>query len=180
MTYISDELTTVKDYWYMNPKTLIRNMKITKLNDNIKNNVVVDMGEPIPKEIIAEGIKNDAKKKADSPKKIVEKIQIVEKDKKKRCPKGTKKNKQGICVKTGSSTASLPRPASIPIQKQDSEEVTFNDSNKKCPEGTVKKLQFVCETIPTQSVGVAPEKVIVKDKKRCPKGTRKNKQGICV
>ena len=180
MTYISDELTTIKKYWYMAPKTIIRNMKITKLNDNIKPNVIADMGEPIHNEIIAEEIKNDAIKKADSPNKIVEKIQIVEEDKKKRCPKGTKKNKQGICVKTRSSTSSLRRPTPIPIQKHDSEGVTFTSSNKKCPEGTVRKLQFFCETIPTQNVGVAPEKVIVKDKKRCPKGTRKNKEGICV
>jgi hypothetical protein len=181
MTYISDELTTVKDYWYMNPKTVIRNMKITKLNDNIKPNVVVDMGEPLPQEIIAEGIQNDVNNKEDSPKKI------VEEDKKKRCPKGTKKNKQGICVKTGSSTASLLRPASIPMQKHDSEEVTFKDSNKKCPEGTVRKLQFVCETIPNKNVEVILKYLHDKKKspelekiKRCPKGTRKNKQGTCV
>jgi hypothetical protein len=71
-----------------------------------------------------------------------------------RCPNGTRKNKQGDCVKTMTKLVK-PGPAKL----------------KRCPNGTRKNKKGDCE--PTS---VKPEPI----PKRCPNGTKKNKQGVCV
>lgn len=77
-----------------------------------------------------------------------------------RCPNGTRKNKQGDCIKkTMTKLALKPEPAKL----------------KRCPNGTRKNKKGDCE-----STLVKPQPSNSTPKKRCPNGTKKNKQGVCV
>ena len=89
MTYIKDEPIRKKDkYKFIPYKTIIRHMKITKLNNEISNNKIIGISEPIVHK----------EEKSVSPiKETEEKIHNV--IKKKRCPNGTRKNKDGLCIK---------------------------------------------------------------------------------
>ena len=73
-------------------------------------------------------------------------------DKKKRCPKGTRRNKEGVCVSKNESAKKTTR--------------------KRCPKGTRRNKEGVCVS--------KNESAKKTTRKRCPKGTRRNKEGNCV
>ena len=123
MTYIEDETIGKTGQYkrlYPDYKTTVRHMKITKLNDTISDNKMIDIGEPImhkeeekpisPLKEKKKSIKITQKKKEPLPINIcpegcvaINSIKIVnsvepKNEKTKRCPKGTRKNKDGLCV----------------------------------------------------------------------------------
>lgn len=73
-----------------------------------------------------------------------------------RCPNGTRKNKQGDCIKKMLTQAK-------PVKRT------------RCPNGTRKNKKGVCEST-SVNVKPKPSKLTLK---RCPNGTKKNK-GVCV
>ena len=121
MTYIGDEtIGKTGKYKDVFPyQTTLRHMKITKLNDTIPNNKMIDMSEPI----IKEGeVKEKNKKKIKITKKkrelsqvnkcpegcvainnVIKEQSVEPENKRKRCPKGTRKNKDGLCEKNTKS-----------------------------------------------------------------------------
>ena len=75
-----------------------------------------------------------------------------------RCPNGTRKNKQGDCIKPNNSKPDKPR---------------------RCPNGTKKNKQGDCVATDKPAVEKPVANVEPNTPKRCPNGTRKNKQGVC-
>jgi hypothetical protein len=202
MTYIGDEEDThvLGKFTF---KYNIKIIKITKLNEDIKPNIMADMGEPITDEF-----------KIAEEKRVIEEKKVL--DKKERCPKGTRKNKQGICESTMKEKTPIIQPPSIKIPspqkaiespsiKFQSPVILSKNKNKKerCPKGTRKNKQGICESTMKEKTPIiqppsikipSPQKaikslsikfqspvILSKNKKeRCPKGTRKNKQGECI
>ena len=165
MTYIGDEEDThvIGKFTF---KYTIKNVQITKLNEDIKTNVLEDMGEPITEEIRAIDNKKTIEEKKIIDKKTIEEKKIIDKktieekkiiDKKERCPKGTRKNKQGICEPTKADKLQIIKTPSLKLES---------------PSLKLKSPSLKLDT-PTHSLKI-------EKKKRCPKGTRKNKQGECV
>ena len=154
MTYIGDEEDThvIGKFTF---KYTIKNVQITKLNEDIKTNVLEDMGEPITEEIRAIDNKKTIEEKKIIDKKTIEEKKII--DKKERCPKGTRKNKQGICEPTKADKLQIIKTPSLKLES---------------PSLKLKSPSLKLDT-PTHSLKI-------EKKKRCPKGTRKNKQGECV
>ena len=158
MTYIGEEKSTnvlgkfTFDY-------NIKVIQITKLNEDIKSNVMADMGEPVTEEI-----------RALEDKKDVEEKKIL--DKKEKCPKGTRKNKQGVCEPTKvDKTTIVVQPPSI--------KVTSPQKMIKSPSVKISSPQKMIKSpsVKISSKVLSPKNV--NKKERCPKGTRKNKQGVC-
>jgi hypothetical protein len=83
-----------------------------------------------------------------------------------RCPNGTRKNKDGVCVP---KVAVAPSPKQCPKGTREYKGVCIP---VRCPNGTRK---YKGECVPK---GEKPVKLPTTS--RCPKGSRKNKQGDCV
>ena len=81
----------------------------------------------------------------------------METEKKKRCPKGMMRNKQGECV-------AKPAPKATKATKS--------------PSPVAKTPSPVAKT--PSPVAKSPAAATATTKKRCPKGMTRNKQGICM
>lgn len=88
-----------------------------------------------------------------------------------RCPNGTRKNKDGVCVPkvAAAAVAAAPSPKQCPKGTREYKGVCIP---VRCPNGTRK---YKGECVPK---GEKPVKLPTTS--RCPKGSRKNKQGDCV
>ena len=132
--------------------------------------------------------------------------QEIEK-KKKRCPKGTRKNKKGDCVSGTSKSKSKSKSPSNAVVNADTQK------RPKCPKGTRRNKRGDCEPVhdpntkpplmDTSTMVFRPEDLdnkeilaelekqltspfgrdtqdVVQKRKRCPKGQRQDKDGNCV
>jgi len=134
MTYLDDEVKhDTYTYAYKKEKKYtwhIKNMKVTQLKppevQPAAMSAMADMGEPVTAEI-AEAVE---KQHAEDTKK-------VQPEKKGRCPKGTRKNKQGVCVPTNIQEflEAGPTTASAPTKKD------------RCPKGTRKNKEGNCVSV---------------------------------
>lgn len=119
-----------------------------------------------------------------------------EPSKKKRCPKGTRRNKEGICVPIHkspkqspksppksppkSSPKSPPKSSPKPIEDMPTENIELTKSKRKLgvKRGVTKKITDKTTELQEQF----KEDIIVPVGKtsKCPKGTRRNKNKDCV
>jgi hypothetical protein len=171
MTYIGDEEDThvLGQFKF---KYTIKNVQITKLNEDIKTNVLEDMGEPITEEI-----------RAIDKKETIEEKKIL--DKKERCPKGTRKNKQGICEPTKVDKLQIIKSPSLklksPSLKLNSPSLKLKSPSLKLNSPSLKlKSPSLKLKSPSLKLDTPTHSLKIEKKKRCPKGTHKNKQGECV
>jgi hypothetical protein len=157
MTYIEDEtIGKTGQYKRLFPdyKLTVRHMKITKLNDTISDNKIIDMGEPIIHK--EEKPVSPIKENTISDKKMIDMGEpIMHKEEKPVSP-----IKETIKI----------------LVKRIKEKKNKTQKNKEslisiCPEGCIP----INDVIKEQTVEPNSE-----NKKRCPKGTRKNKDGLCV
>ena len=90
-------------------------------------------------------------------------VPVEEKQKQKRCPRGTRKNKKGDCVPVNNKEPPIVQPPiNIDASLQSKEKELINKSIEEELERQLTK------------------QVIPKHIKRCPKGTRRDKKGECV
>ena len=177
MTYINDEtIGKTGKYDFLSYKTLVRHMKITKLNDTITDKKIIDMSEPIIHK----------EEKPDSPLNENTKISIkLIKEKKKRtqknkglsstgvCPEGCIPiNSEGFSVREPIGLSTLPPKGAEEPQSGTEKPSSSIDVVRADERSSVKSTEDV---IKKQIVQPNNEK-----KKRCPKGTRKNKDGLCI
>jgi len=106
---------------------------------------------------------------------------------KKRCPKGTRRNKEGICVPVHKSPKSPKSPPkSPPKQMQDmpTENIQITKPKRKLIVKNTKKQTDTKKT--TDRIKELQEQfkeeiiVPVGTTTKCPKGTRRNKDKVCV
>jgi hypothetical protein len=90
-----------------------------------------------------------------------------------RCPKGTRKNKQGICEKINKGEPEKEGDKKAE-EKEDQEEETLESCIQKCTETHRDKTPT-----PVKTPSPSP-KVRRNTQKRCPKGQHRNKEGECV
>jgi len=144
MTYLDDEVKSeTYTYGYQKEKKYtwhIKNMRITRLKaleaQSAAMSVMADMGESVTAEIA----------------KAVEKQPSADgrTEKKGRCPKGTRKNKQGVCVPTNIQEFLEVGP---PVVAPSASVMDVSGTKKsRCPKGTRKNKQGQCVSVQSTAI----------------------------
>jgi hypothetical protein len=158
MTYLDDEVKhDTYTYAYQKEKKYtwhIKNMKVTQLKPPELQPAAVmsamaDMGEPVTAEIDQ----------------AVEK-QPAQPEKKGRCPKGTRKNKQGVCIPTSiQKFLEVGTPVAAAAAKETAEtKKPAKPPTTRCPKGTRKNKEGKCVSVQsTAKTSPLPAKAPVPD-----------------
>lgn len=106
-----------------------------------------------------------------------------EPSKKKRCPKGTRRNKEGICVPIHKSPPKSPKSPQRQLEEIPTEIIQPSKPKRKLVVKNTKKQK---DTKMTDKIKELQEQfkeeiiVPVSSTAKCPKGTRRNKNKQCV
>jgi len=98
---------------------------------------------------------------------------------KKRCPKGTRRNKEGICVPTKKSSPSPSPKSPKPIEEVPTENIQpkrklIVKKNTKTTKKQSERMKELQEQFKEDII------VPVGNTAKCPKGTRRNKEKQCI
>jgi hypothetical protein len=143
MTYLDDEVKRdTYTYAYKKEKKYIwhiKNMKVTQLkNPELQPtamSAMANMGEPVTAEI-AEAVENNSP--ADT-----------KPEKRGRCPKGTRKNKQGVCIPTSIQKFLEAGPPVVAAAAKETTETKkpAKPPTTRCPKGTRKNKEGKCVSV---------------------------------